>query len=139
MNIVIRDSLSDPERDAVLAPLKAHNSKTGLSFENQNVAFVLQDDSGEILGGILGEYCWGWLYLRSLSVAESLQRQRLGTRLLDAAEQWVKDHGGRYVWLNTFSFQARPFYEKRGYKLFGELPDHPPGHRHYFLYKDLNG
>jgi hypothetical protein len=37
----------------------------------------------------------------------------------------------------TLSFQARPFYEKLGYKLFGELVDYPKGHTTYCLVKKL--
>jgi endonuclease/exonuclease/phosphatase (EEP) superfamily protein YafD len=37
----------------------------------------------------------------------------------------------------TFSFQARPFYEKFGYEVFATLEDYPPGHRKYFLRKAL--
>jgi hypothetical protein len=39
--------------------------------------------------------------------------------------------------LETHSFQARPFYEKCGYKVFGTLEDYPPGHAKFFLRKRL--
>jgi hypothetical protein len=39
------------------------------------------------------------------------------------------------LWLDTFSFQARPFYEKLGYEVFGQLEDYPRGHSRYFLQK----
>jgi hypothetical protein len=41
------------------------------------------------------------------------------------------------VWLDTFSFQARGFYEKLGYRVFGEVADYPPGHTRHFLKKSL--
>ncbi|MDB5536981.1 MAG: Acetyltransferase family protein, partial [Devosia sp.] len=41
------------------------------------------------------------------------------------------------IWLDTFSFQARPFYEKLGYSVFGTIPDYPPGGARYFLSKTL--
>jgi hypothetical protein len=41
------------------------------------------------------------------------------------------------VYLDTFHFQARPFYERLGYQLFGTLPDSPPGGMRYYLYKRL--
>src|SRR6516165_7091346 len=40
------------------------------------------------------------------------------------------------AWLDTFSFQARGFYEKLGYEEFGRL-DYPPGHHRHFLRKRL--
>lgn len=42
---------------------------------------------------------------------------------------------GRF--LTTHSFQARPFYERFGYEVFGELSDHPAGHILYFMKKTL--
>jgi hypothetical protein len=42
------------------------------------------------------------------------------------------------VWLDTLSFQARPFYEKHGYALFGSIEDQPPGHARHFLFKRFN-
>jgi hypothetical protein len=41
------------------------------------------------------------------------------------------------AFLDTFSFQARPFYEKLGYHVFGMLENHPAGHQHYFMTKQL--
>jgi hypothetical protein len=43
------------------------------------------------------------------------------------------------VKLETFSFQARGFYEKCGYKVVGQLDDCPPGQRFYWMYKALDG
>ena len=41
--------------------------------------------------------------------------------------------------LDTFDFQALGFYEKLGYRTFGELDDYPPGHRRYSLARPLGG
>ena len=45
--------------------------------------------------------------------------------------------GCRHAYLDTFDFQARPFYEKQGYAAFGVQDDYPPGHRRYFVEKGL--
>ena len=37
----------------------------------------------------------------------------------------------------TGDLNALPFYQKRGYTIFGELPDMPPGHTQYFMRKKL--
>jgi hypothetical protein len=39
--------------------------------------------------------------------------------------------------LDTFEFQALPFYERRGYRVFGTLDGFPPGYRRFYLQKSL--
>jgi hypothetical protein len=53
-----------------------------------------------------------------------------------AAETEGRRRGCSAVWLDTFEFQARPFYEKLGYRLFGTL-DFPAGFKRFFLQKAL--
>ncbi|HHK5920164.1 TPA: biphenyl 2,3-dioxygenase, partial [Serratia marcescens] len=45
--------------------------------------------------------------------------------------------GCRYARLDTFSFQARPFYEKLGYQLQMTLKEYPVEHECYLLTKTL--
>jgi hypothetical protein len=59
--------------------------------------------------------------------------------LLAAGEEEAMRRGCANACLETFSFQALPFYEKRGYVVFGRLPDFPPGGAKYFLAKPLVG
>lgn len=46
-------------------------------------------------------------------------------KLIDATEKFALEKGFNFVLTETLSFQARPFYEKNGHKIFGELPDYP--------------
>jgi ribosomal protein S18 acetylase RimI-like enzyme len=45
----------------------------------------------------------------------------------------------RGMWLGRFSFQARGFYEKLGFLVFGEIENYPPGHSRVSLKKRLDG
>ena len=60
-----------------------------------------------------------------------------GHQLLAMAEDEGRRHGARHAHLDTFSFQAPGFYQKYGYKVFGELHDFPSGYQRYYLTKDL--
>ena len=75
--------------------------------------------------------------LSLLWVTEPLRGQGYGKKLLEAAEEEARVQDYRGVFLGTFSFQARPFYEKFGYEVTGEIPDYPSGHALYFLKKTL--
>jgi GNAT superfamily N-acetyltransferase len=97
----------------------------------------LKGEKDEILGGLLA-YVWAdWLYIAILWVDDGLRGKGYATRMMDAAETYARERGCHGASLDTHSFQARPFYEKRGYELFGSLDDYPKGHKKFFLKKKL--
>ena len=99
--------------------------------------FFLRDPRGEILGGLLGQIWGKWLHVAYLWVAEMARRAGHGRMLIERAEQYAVERGCVGVHVSTFSFQARPFYEKLGYEVFGVLEGMPPGHSHFYLKKRL--
>ncbi len=96
---------------------------------------VVARRAGEIVGGFLGHTHWGWLFGRQLWTAEEVRGNGLGRRLMRAAEAEARARGCRHAHLDTFSFQALGFYERLGYRVFGQLEDYPAGHTRYFLEK----
>ena len=78
---------------------------------------------------------WTWLHVSLLWVAEERRHSGLGSRLLCDLEAAAAERGCRHAHLDTFSYQARPFYERHGYTLFATLDDYPPGHQRFFLRK----
>lgn len=52
-------------------------------------------------------------------------------------EQRAKRLGCVGSTLSTYDSQARPFYEKLGYEVFGVLPDNPVGRERFFMRKML--
>ena len=134
------DRLSDAssaERDAITAPLDAFSRKQGYVWQPEPLVLALRDDAGGIVGGAIGETNWEWLHVRILAVAESLRDTGWGRRLMHELERLAIERGCHAAWVDTFSFQARPFYERIGYRVFGVLPDYPTGHERYFLSKVL--
>jgi GNAT superfamily N-acetyltransferase len=99
--------------------------------------FFLRNADGETLGGALGD-TWGlWLHVSDVWVDPALRRKGYATKLMNAIEQLAVQRGCANSYLDTFSFQTRPLYEKLGYQVFGTLENHPKGHSHYFLKKSL--
>jgi GNAT superfamily N-acetyltransferase len=137
LQIVVEPYASTHLKQVVEDGLGLYNvAATGFA-EYYPVAIFLKDEHGEILGGVLG-HIWGkWPRVAILWLAEHVRRQGYGSQLLLAAEAYARERGCRHVQLSTFSFQARPFYEKLGYKVFATLEDCPVGHREYFLHKHL--
>jgi GNAT superfamily N-acetyltransferase len=100
--------------------------------------FFLRDSEGEILGGALGNVWGNWMYVAYLWVDRSLRGKGHAAKLMAASEEHARAKGCSNAFLGTFSFQARPLYEKLGYHVFGEENDHPRGHSHYWLTKRLS-
>lgn len=98
---------------------------------------VLRGQHGDILGGALGGVWGGWLQVDQLWVAAPVRGRGYGRRLLEAAEAHARRRGAVGVTLDTHSFQARPFYEKLGYEVFGVIDGYPPGQQKFFLKKLL--
>lgn len=103
----------------------------------QPLNLFLRREDGSIAGGLLGDVYWGWLHINILWVDAGLRRQGYGEQLLKRAEEEALKKGCRAVHLDTMSFQAKPFYEKFGYTVFGVLDDLPLGHQRIYLTKKL--
>lgn len=110
-------------------------SQTGL--EGELITLFLRDDQQQIIGGAYGWTAFNYLHVDILWLRDDVRRQGHGTRLLRAAEQEALRRGCRYAQLDTFSFQARGFYEKLGYEVYSELDDVAGKHKWYFLKKNL--
>ena len=111
-------------------------ARTGIS-SGHPVGYFLQNIRREWMGGLTG-YIWGgWLHVNFVWVMEALRRQGYGSQLMDAAEAFAAERGAFAATLETHSFQAPEFYAKRGYAIFGQLDDYPPGHTKLFLRKRL--
>jgi GNAT superfamily N-acetyltransferase len=99
--------------------------------------FVTHPDTDELLGGLWGGTAYSHLHIELLYLPEDLRGTGLGRQLMAQTEHEAILRGCRTVWLDTFTFQARGFYEHLGYAVFGTLEDYPPGHERFFLKKTL--
>lgn len=98
----------------------------------------IEDADGNIIAGCLGyATCWYTAYLDILWVTEAYRKQGLGTALIADFERELRQRECTIVYLDTFDWQAKDFYLKQGYELFGTLENYPKGHNKYFLKKDL--
>jgi GNAT superfamily N-acetyltransferase len=135
-NFFIDDQLSAADEATVVRGLLAFNEAKLGPADDQPVRFVARDIDG-ILGGVIGHTRWKWLYIAKLWVDERARGRGIGTQLLKAAEDLARSRGCTDASLDTFEHQARPFYEKLGYELFGTLDGYPPGYRQFYLRKRL--
>ncbi|KAA0549924.1 GNAT family N-acetyltransferase [Bacillus sp. BGMRC 2118] len=103
----------------------------------EQVHFTLLDEDGRVRGGILGEVCWNWLEIHTLMVDEEIRSFGFGSKLLTEVELLAVNRKCDFIKVDTLSFQALEFYEKHGYKVFGQLDNVGRHFTHYYLKKDL--
>jgi GNAT superfamily N-acetyltransferase len=140
--LTIPDDPSPADREAVLAPLRAYNIAQAGDPRIRPVAILIAAEDGtresrSCGGGLWGRIGYDWLFVELLAVPEAARGQGLGRALMQQAEAIAREAGCAGIWLDTYEFQARGFYERLGFTLFGTLPDHPVGQRRFFLMKRL--
>lgn len=95
-------------------------------------------DYDEVVAGICADvYIWKILFISLIFVHEDYRHKKLGSLLIRKVEEKARSLGAKLAHLDTFSFQAKDFYIKHGYEIFGVLDDCPPGHKRYYLKKNL--
>lgn len=127
------------ESEAILETLIQYNQEY-VNFpcgKAKELTFVIKNNDGKFMGGIHAEYFWGILHIKFLAIKSKYKGKKLGSLLLEHIEDVAKTQGCHMVHLDTFDFQAKDFYLKHGYEIFGTLDDCPPGHKRYFLTKKL--
>jgi len=109
----------------------------GATFEY--LLATVRDAQGSVTGGLFGATYLGWLQVQAVWLPDSLRGHKYGTQLMALAENEALRRGCTRVFLETYSFQALPFYEKCGYKVHSCIPDFPVGGARYALTKTLSG
>lgn len=99
----------------------------GRVLRGESQAYVA-DEAGGLLGCVVysprGTFDHSG-YVRLLAVAESAQGKGVGSRLLGAAEEAIFRSGPNvFLLVTATNTPARRFYERRGYRPIGEIPDY---------------
>ena len=129
---------SASDLEVVKAGLLAFNVEhIGIEPQSGSLNLFLRDPSGQVIGGLLGGWRWKWLYVEKLWIQAEHRKLGGGSRLLRAAEAEAVAAGCTDAVLDTFSFQARGFYERHGYVVYATLEGFPPGFRQFFFHKKL--
>lgn len=119
------------EFNQATAPDVVPYGKTALNF-------VYKDADGHILAGIEAHRnSWGLLKIDILYVTSKLRFNGLGTQLLQHVEELALEADCKTALVSTYDFQAKYFYIKSGFSVFGSVENTPPGHTRYFLKKEL--
>jgi GNAT superfamily N-acetyltransferase len=137
MKVGLEEDQDDAILNALVAGMRAFNAAAADVSKAHKVAVAIRDDDGAIVGGVIGRLAGDSVYMEIVFADERVRRTGLGREMMLLAEAEAKRLGAREAWLYTMSFQAKPFYEKLGYRQFAELPWQGGKHARHFMRKDL--
>jgi GNAT superfamily N-acetyltransferase len=124
---------SNDERSPLLAAARERGETEKVPLD----LWTIDDDV--LVAGLVASTRLGWLTIELLWVHADQRGEGFGGRLLQQAEQMARDDRGCIgARVETWDFQAKPFYERHGYEVFGVLEDFPLGVTEYHLAKRLD-
>ena len=135
--ITLRHRFDPAVSRALLKGLIDHNAEQTGYRSYVDLQLAARDARGRLIAALEGGIWYRWLTIKLLWVAKGHRRDGVGRMLIARAEAEAIKRACVGAWLDTFSFQARPFYEKLGYRLCGTIDGFPPGHKRFFLQKRL--
>ena len=145
IHIEFSDQPCEEETKQIHEGIKAFNNEISIHHREARkpgsatpLNLFVRDSEGVLIGGLTATTYWGWLDIDDLWLDESLRKQGIGTVLMQRAEEEGIRRRCTQAQLSTFSFQAKDFYEKLGYRVVGALDDYPPGSSLYWLRKDFS-
>jgi GNAT superfamily N-acetyltransferase len=129
----------DPRAAAAIgAGLAAYNADRFRPSDTAPLDVLVHDSSGEPVGGLLGHTSFGLFFLDLFYLPETVRGRGLGSRILALAESEARRRGCTAAFVTTVTFQAPGFYERHGYRRFGEIACPPDGATRIFLTKPLS-
>ena len=83
-------------------------------------------DGDRIIGGVNGVLNVGyWAKIDMFYVDDEFRGRDIGTRLMNEVEKFARQNLCIGIYLSTWDWQAKGFYEKMGFSVFGVLNNSP--------------
>jgi len=137
--ITLTDAPDDDERAVIADGLRAYNeAQAGYSDSHALAVLVSDPETKKVVGGLLGRMSLGLLRVELFFLPEGLRRDRLGSRILEMAEEEGRRRGCTRAVLSTLHFQAPGFYLKQGWEIAARIECEPPGHTRFYMTKKLS-
>jgi ribosomal protein S18 acetylase RimI-like enzyme len=107
------------------------------SLVRRPFSVFVRSSNGTLVGGVNARLAFGDLHVDQLWCSREIRGRGFGSRLLEEAEQYGREHRAAHSLLNTFDPALIGFYEKRGYSVMGTIPGLAARRPVYFLKKEL--
>jgi GNAT superfamily N-acetyltransferase len=137
-DIILTDTIDPAVNDVVSHGLNVFNHEIVGYTDRKPIAVVVRDpNTGAPVGGAIGRSSLGLLFLDLFYLPESIRGAGVGSEVLRMFEAEGKRRGCAAAVLYTISFQAPGFYERHGWRRFGEIACEPAGTSRIFMTKPL--
>ncbi|WP_272521583.1 GNAT family N-acetyltransferase [Providencia sp. PROV202] len=138
MKITVTHEITPEDKEELFTGLRSYNRSFLQNSYFGQLGVYSKDDNGIMQGGLFASIKGRWLCIDYLWVDESMRKNGLGSQLMHVAEEESKKLGCHNALVDTFSFQALPFYEKLGYVKQLSLPNFPElGMQRHYLSKEI--
>jgi len=136
-SIEVDEQPQEKDLQYLLHSIRKFNREVSGHERPRAVACFIRDQQGRIIGGAQGDLWGSSMHIAALWVAESERGKGHGSRLMNELEKYAASKGHLLAYVETTSFQALPFYEVLGYRIFGTLPGIAEHCTLFFLSKTL--
>jgi ribosomal protein S18 acetylase RimI-like enzyme len=132
----VYDTELEQHKDFLMYQIREYKQLNNLNQLQEEILYVAMDDD-IFCGAVQFQVYQDSMYIDLLAVNNDYRGKNIGTNLMKFAEAYAEEHKLESIDLGTAEFQARPFYEKLGYKIVYTRKDYPKGFECYTLYKKL--
>ena len=107
-------------------------------LKQEKLIFLILKINKKIIGFLIGTHPYGGVSsIIWISINEEFQKRGMGSTLLKAYEKYIKKEKAHKVILGVTDKDNFNFYQKNGYKVYGELENGPFNLHTYYFYKNI--
>jgi ribosomal protein S18 acetylase RimI-like enzyme len=117
----------------LLEGIRTDTSEIASLIERPEMVIIMCLEGGELIGSVNVERRGADSYLGMLVVKPTLQNAGLGKKLIDAAENYAREHwSSKRMTMTVISVRSEliAYYERRGYRRTGEMKPFPFDEQH---------
>ena len=137
MKLEVTDKIKQSEQDEIYQGLLEYKLSLLENKSPQDLGIYMRNEESHIVAGLIGSTHGVWFTIKYLFVSENLRGQGIGSHILAYAEKVTKERGCKYIFVDTFDFQAPDFYKRYGYTNVFTLENYPVSGKRYYFIKNL--
>lgn len=116
INIEYKENLDEEFYKIIDTEFNKYANKNSVECNYTPFNFIAKEDN-KVIGIITGHSYYKEVHISDLIVFEEYRNKHIGTKLVQAVEEYYKNKGFENINLTTYNFQAPEFYKKCGFEI----------------------